>query len=61
MTAVIKEMFPNAEIVENEVKPRALEMFEVYIKFAGGKDKTVLLAKKEYNDVFEKVFESRLP
>lgn len=43
MSGVLKELFPNVEIIENEEKSARLESFEVYVKNAIGNTKIILL------------------
>ncbi|KAM3131178.1 hypothetical protein pb186bvf_016758 [Paramecium bursaria] len=61
VTQLLKEQFPNVEIVENEDKLTKLESFEVYIKNAVGKGKITLLSKQENMAKFLLNFDKKLP
>ncbi|CAD8213409.1 unnamed protein product [Paramecium octaurelia] len=61
VTNILKELFPNVEIIENEDKTDKLENFEVYIKNALGPEKIMLLQKQESMNKFKDHFNDKLP
>ncbi|CAK82754.1 unnamed protein product (macronuclear) [Paramecium tetraurelia] len=61
VTNILKELFPNVEIVENEDKTDKLENFEVYIKNVIDHNKIILLQKQESMKNFKDHFKDKLP
>ncbi|CAD8157775.1 unnamed protein product [Paramecium octaurelia] len=61
LSNMLKELFPNVEIIENEDKPDKLESFEVYLKNANYREKIILLQKQENMNKFKDHFNDKLP
>ncbi|CAD8075921.1 unnamed protein product [Paramecium primaurelia] len=60
VTNMLKEVFPNIEIIENEEQIDKLENFEVYLKNANSPDKIILFQKQENMNKFKDQFDNKL-